>query len=215
MTNNNKRVALQADKKEQLNAVLESLKEAMLEANESGDAELSAALQETLDQVANQAADCFAVVLDQCTIELQNAGGTIISTPPIFSRVINDPFSLECCISPTTVDAVTECGILPDAATVNEVRATGPLNYYLTFDLNTYFNDGNQGCADQDVRPFVCTGSTCVDEVLCYTPLDEVDACPDFCNGAVFSFAVRCSLCEFGDKITATYVIVHLLPNCN
>ncbi|TYR73173.1 hypothetical protein FZC79_19935 [Rossellomorea vietnamensis] len=212
---NNKRVAKQTDKREQLNLVLSSLREAMLEAKDAGDFELSASLQVALDQVENQAADCFAVVLDQCTIELPNAGGTIISTPPLFSRVINDPFSLECCISPTTVAAVTDCGILPDAATVNEVRATGPLNYYLTFDLNTYFNDGNQNCNDQEVRPFICPGSTCVDEVLCYTPLDEVDVCPDFCNGEVFSFAVRCSLCQIGDKITATYVIVHILPDCN
>lgn len=214
MTYNHKREPLLANKKEQLTTVLDNLKDALKEAKDVGDVELSSRLQEAINQVDNRAADCFAIAFDQCTIELPNAGGTILSTPPLFARVINDPFSLQCCVTPTTVGAVTECGVLPDAATVNEVRATGPLNYYLTFLLNTYFNDGNQDCADQDVRPFVCTGATCIDEVLCYTPLDEVDACPDFCNGAVFSFAVRCSLCDIGDKVTATYLIVHLLPNC-
>jgi hypothetical protein len=214
MTNRNTRLSLESDKKEQLSDVLENLKDALQQAEDDNNAALAAKLQGVFQQVDNLAADCFAVALDQCTIELPNAGGTIISTPPLFAEVINDPFSLQCCISPTTVGAVTDCGIIPDAATVNEVRATGPLNYYLTFNLNTFFNNGNQECSDQDVRPFVCTGSTCVDEILCYSPLDEGDVCPDFCNGNVFSFAVRCSLCEFGDKITATYVIVHLLPDC-
>ncbi|RSK28808.1 hypothetical protein EJF36_19075 [Bacillus sp. HMF5848] len=215
----NRAELMEGQHKDTLSDIMKKLENTIAEAKEMEDRDEEVAelnrLYNDLQQI-QQTADCDAIAVDQCTLEIPN--GSIFSLPPLFLlpgiNLFNDPFFLQCCITPTQVAALTDCGPIQGVCTVNEVRATGPLNYYLTFNLQTFFNNGADNCGRLVTRPFVCTGTTCVDEILCYTSQDVVDPCPDFCNGNVISAGFRCSICQTENSLTVTYIIVHFLPDC-
>ncbi|MFB5662572.1 hypothetical protein [Alteribacillus sp. HJP-4] len=200
-----------------INEMREKLEEALDQAKNGKCSNAEAKyLKELREYLYNaQQAECPGIVFDQCTIELPRnsiAGG---ESPPLITAVLNDPFFLRCCTTPTEVDAVTPCGTISNACMVNEVRATGYINYYLSFELDTFLNNGESNCSALNTLPFSCSDTTCVDEILCYTGLDAEESCPDFCNENVLSFGFICSTCNTGNKLTVTYVIVHILPNCD
>ncbi|MCP3740772.1 hypothetical protein [Rossellomorea sp. BNER] len=162
-----------------------------------------------VNDVIEQQAQCFPIVFDCCTFRLPTS--VIGDDPPIFVDVFNDPFFLRCCVTPTLVDADTPCGPLPDAVTVNEVRATGILPFYFSITLPTFFSND---CFDVVDRTFSCTDTTCVDTTLCFTDLSNPDPCPEFCNN-VFSLAIIQNVETCGNDLIIQYLVVHFLPECN
>ncbi|MFQ3545557.1 hypothetical protein Q7A53_15865 [Halobacillus rhizosphaerae] len=162
-----------------------------------------------------QQANCLAILFDQCTIEFPaNSVQTGLVEPPFIVNVLSDPFFLDCCITPVQVSASTPCGDV-EGVTVNEVRAVGYINYYFNLEFSTFFNSGQSNCALVNTLPFSCTGTTCADNVICYTSLEDSDPCPDFCNSGVQSVAVLVAASRAGNKATFTFDILHLLPDCN
>ncbi|MDG5473142.1 hypothetical protein P6709_15420 [Jeotgalibacillus sp. ET6] len=162
-----------------------------------------------------QQANCLEILFDQCTIEFP-AGSvqTGIVQPPFIVNVLNDPFFLNCCITPVQVSACTPCGVV-GGVTVNEVKAVGYINYYFNLEFSTFFNDGEGNCAVVNQLPFSCTGTTCADNVICYASVEDSDPCPDFCNFGVQSVGVLVAASRAGNKATFTFDILHLLPDCN
>ncbi|MGM9922589.1 MAG: hypothetical protein ACI33O_15145 [Bhargavaea sp.] len=163
-------------------------------------------LQSLQDQFNDMNQDRF--VLDQATLELPN--NSLVQSLPLSPNVRNDAFHLNCC----TVNSVAANNTFPDAQPDkyenSSVRATGHINWYLSFSLDTHFNDGEGGCEATVRLPFTLTGTTCVNQTLC----ENSDVLPDFCNGNTISLAFLARLFETEEKVTATYLIVHILPEC-
>ncbi|WP_174612948.1 hypothetical protein [Virgibacillus ihumii] len=194
------------------------LSDVIAKTKESGDHSQLEQLEGLLDNLQEvQQANCSPIIFDQCVLDFPAnsiLGGGGDDYPPFIVGVLNDPFFLECCVTPTQVSASTPCGDV-DGVTVNEVKAIGYLNYYFSFELDTFFNNGAQNCSAVNRLPFSCTGTTCVNDVISYTSTDDPDPCPDFCNGEVFSFAFLCDVCVTDNKTTAIYTVVHFLTNPN
>ncbi|MRX73921.1 hypothetical protein GJU40_17445 [Bacillus lacus] len=188
-----------------------AIREGIRQADEEGVSEkMVDDLQELL--LTLQQADCQAFATDTCTLELP--GNSIDQNPPILVSVQHDVFGLSCCIEPTLADAETPCGIIKNACSVNEIRATGYINYYFNFPLLTFFNSGEEDCGKKVPRIFSCSGSTCVNEIIGYQSLEDPDPCPDFCSDAVLSVAIRCAVYHASNSLAVTYIILHLLPSC-
>ncbi|MFG6150213.1 hypothetical protein [Halobacillus sp. B23F22_1] len=211
----NRELDIEQVRKQQLENARVKIEETLSQANEAGDTRSAKQLEELVSalQQAEQA-NCPAILLDQCTLELPANSVIGVSNPPFIINVLNDPFFLDCCITPVQVSASTPCGEV-GGVTVNEVKAVGYLNYYFNVEFDTFFNDGESNCAAVNRLPFSCSGTTCANEVLCYASVKESDPCPDFCNFNVQSFAIFLDGSIVDNKASLTYLIVHLLPECN
>lgn len=160
-----------------------------------------------------QPAPCSPVIFDCCTITL--APESILEFPFGLINIGADFFFLDCCITEVSSDALTPCGIIPDACTVNEVRATGHINYVASFTIPTFYNNGAGDCNEVVEQTFSCSGTTCVNNVICYAPVTEDNPCPDFCNGntQAFAYIQDIDYCS-GQKAIVTVGIVFVLPEC-
>lgn len=207
--------ALNKENAKRLAMMRESLEEAIAGAQEdSGRTEDLGKLQELQAKLncTDDVADCLAIVFDCCTLTLPRSVDA--DDAPFLVPVYTDPYFLRCCVTPVEMPAYTPCGLV-DGCMVNEVRATGPLPYYLSINLDTYFNGGQGNCTNKTMRTFSCSKTVCVDEVLCYAPLDDEEPCPDFCNNNIFSIALRRFIDFCGDEVKITYWVFHFLPDCD
>ncbi|MBS4210084.1 hypothetical protein [Bacillus sp. FJAT-50079] len=174
-----------------------------------------AEVQELLQKVElqQQSAQCDPILFDCCTVTLSPQ--SIFRFPQGLVNIGADFFFLDCCVTPVTVDAATPCGTISNAATVNEVKAIGHINYVASFTIPTYYNNGEGNCNRLVNQTFSCTGTLNVNNVLCYSPLDEPNPCPDFCNGNAQAFAYIADIdtCNASKAIVTIGVIV-ILPDC-
>lgn len=203
--------------KKQVGDLNESVKKAIAHAKEVNEEPGKIALMEkTLNELndepvrqgENSPAQCPAEAVDCC--EIRVPWRSVFDAPPRYVIGANDPWYLECFISQVEILANTPCGVLP--CVVNEVRAIGKLPFVFDIQLHSYLWDD---CYTFEERTFSCTGTTCVNEVLCYVRLNEdTDPCPNFCGNvetiAYFNFEYTC-----GDDRVLVYSVVHYLPDCN
>ncbi|MCP3028631.1 hypothetical protein [Halobacillus sp. A5] len=202
-------------RKQQLEATRRQVEEALSQANEVEDTESIQQLEDLLSTFEQaQQANCPAILIDQCALELPANSVIGVTEPPLIISVLNDPFFLDCCITPVQVSASTPCGDV-EGVTVNEVKAVGYLNYYFNLEFDTFFDDGESNCTAINRLPFSCTGTTCANEVLCYASVKDSDPCPDFCNFGVQSFAVLLDVILTDNKAVLNYAVIHLLPGCD
>jgi hypothetical protein len=126
-----------------------------------------------------------------------------------------DYYALECCTNETAIDAWTPCGLIENACKVNEIKAVGHINYVASLTATTYYNNGEADCEAWTEQTFSIPGTTCVDNTLCYTALDEESPCPDFCNGNTQAYAFIADVDFCFDKMMVTIGVVFELPECN
>ncbi|WP_085991448.1 hypothetical protein [Oceanobacillus senegalensis] len=140
----------------------------------------------------------------------------MVKVPSGFVDIGVDFFFLECCTTPTVTDALTPCGTITNACTVNEVKAVGHINYVVSFTIPTFYNNGQLNCSEVVNQTFSCTGTVSVNNTLCYSALDEENPCPDFCNGntQAFAFVKDIDLCS-NQKAIVTIGTVFVLSECN
>lgn len=193
---------------------LEQLKKDLEEKKQQGHSdEINQLLKEVELQQQNPA-QCNPIIYDCCTVTL--APESIVEFPYGLVNIGADFFFLKCCSNETTIDAYTPCGTILNACKVKEVKAIGHINFVTSFTIPTYYNNGQNDCSKRVDQTFSCTGTTCVNNTLCYTALYDENACPDFCNGNTKAYAFIKDIDYCSDsKAIVTIGIIFKLPECN
>lgn len=160
-----------------------------------------------------QSAQCDPLLFDCCTVTL--APESILALPSGLINIGADFFFLDCCITEVNADALTPCGVVPGAATVKEVKAVGHINYVASFTIPTFYNNGAENCNQVVEQTFSCSGTKCVNNVICYAPVTEENPCPNFCNGntKAFAYIADIDICS-NEKAIVTIGIIFILPEC-
>ncbi|WP_424237781.1 hypothetical protein [Bhargavaea ginsengi] len=211
--------------KQEMPNVLRGLDAEIAEAKNAGDVQSLNNLQGLRAQMTQTNGFNFnRLVFDFATLELPANSVNTDQIPP-FKLLRNDPY-LICC-----GDSVAGEAPMADATSVYDPcgcggpvligprTVAGYINWYLKICLDTTFGFFWESCPADNELPFTATGTTCVNQELCEGGYGT-DLCPtDFCD--TISFAIRCKGCPIAEalaladnKIVVTYLVVHILPNC-
>jgi hypothetical protein len=206
--------------KKEMPKVLRGIDAEIAEAKKKGDVKGMKKLQTLRSQMLQTSGFNFnRLVFDLATLELPALSVDTEGLPPV--KVIRNQAFLICCDEPvvgTDTGAYGKpvydpCGC-GSSYTNGSPTVAGFINWYLKVCLDTTFRFFFEPCVGDEKLPFTVTGTTCVNQELC-PGANGTQVCPDpedLCD--VISIAILINLNEVDNKAIATYLIVHILPDC-